>query len=131
MRRYILTITLLDVITTDDDLIDIHEDKRKCSFSQENSGASLFTNYSQSSCLFQGQLQKMLKDRNKPYCLPWDVPHPKDNTTICSGSANYLKNFQLYKKEFRVVPTDTSLDTLPKQHTIKGGMHPVVSPGSA
>ncbi len=92
LHRYTLTVTPSDIITTDDDLIDTPEEKRKCRFSHEHhaSDASLFKQYSQSSCLFECKLRKALADPEKPSCLPWDFPHPEENITICNG---YLENY--------------------------------------
>ncbi len=101
IQRYTLTVTPSNIIMTDDDLIDIPEDKRKCRFSNEhhNNDKSLFKNYSQSSCLFECALQKSLENPDKPNCLPWDLPHPEENITVCHGIDDYLEEYPLDTKQ--------------------------------
>ncbi len=70
-------------MTTNKDLLDIPEDKRKCRFAEEGHHHypdSMFNLYSQSACIFECRLRQTY---SKVGCLKWDFPHFEDPISVC------------------------------------------------
>ena len=56
------------------------EEDRKCRFRFESGSLSLFTEYTQSACLFECQLRDA---HNKCHCIPWNYPQFEEGIPIC------------------------------------------------
>lgn len=78
------------MVTTDKDLLDIPENKRKCRFADEGHphyADSVFNSYSQSSCLFECRLRQVYDTLG---CLSWDYPHFEEPINICDEYSDRL-----------------------------------------
>ena len=56
------------------------EERRQCRFNFESRSLKLFTEYTQSSCLFECQLREAY---NHCQCIPWNYPHFEKGIPIC------------------------------------------------
>ncbi len=90
------------MITTDEDLIDIPESKRKCRFNSEQDHQEkehVFSSYSQNGCMFECQLKKAFTGPNSTNCLPWDSPHLEDPISVCPKETSDYDESYPYEKE--------------------------------
>ncbi len=112
--RYSLTV-IPSMITTDDELIDIPENKRGCRFQSEHDNkrkGNVFSHYSQNSCLFQCQLEKAFTGTNATHCLPWDSPHVEDPISVCDKETSAyfdLSTFEVSSTKDCNCPVDCNL----------------------
>ncbi len=91
------------MISTDEDLIDIPENKRGCRFDSKDDAkreGKVFSHYSQNGCLFECQLKKAFTGPSAINCLPWDLPHVEDPISVCDGkTSKYYNESTPFEKE--------------------------------
>ncbi len=99
------------IVTTDESLISVPENKRKCRFPKEehNSFNGIFNRYSQTTCVFECRLRQLYDTFG---CIKWDFPRFEDDLTICgqehlrNDNISYWNAFQATSEDKCDCPAD-------------------------
>ena len=95
--KTIIDIQPLEVIATSR-LRDLAPTQRKCRFSNEADGLTIFSKYSQSAC----QLECIVKQAYQTcQCIPWNMPTNESNYVICDIYGTFCFN-EILKQEERL-----------------------------
>jgi hypothetical protein len=70
------------IITADDQLQNMDQKSRHCSFQSESISLKIFKNYTQSNCIFECNFDYAQKQLEQS-CLPWYFPSPDISPNVC------------------------------------------------